>query len=1007
MKGANMPRRKVYLTVTLLAAVLVVVASLFVALATLTPTTQARSVESLPAPPGKQPDFLSQMTQDMKVNHGKYDNVLTALYERWLAGEDASGKSTGAGNGNSSPNKAFSPLYGPDVRMSNGNVLGSNQNEFQIDVNPADGNFAIGTSNDAQTAGVGIFRTTDGGQTWTSRDASFYGVQAACCDPGVAYGSDGKVYAIILDTSPAATYILRSTDNGATWQGPTQVSTPDRPNIVVDPSNSNIVYVTYTDFNQPAGRIAGYKSTDGGVTWGSSFLIGDPISSPGYQQSSQPRVASNGWIYVGYQEYNDQNVGCSAGVRNEVARSTDGGATWNITELNIVQGGACSTAQAGRGIFCVNSGVSVFRSRSHPIMGVSPTNPSHVYMIYSGGDLEPTGTYVCGGGTGNHSDTLFRLSTDAGATWTAPTKINTDPDGANKDQYLPWMSVSANGRIWVGWNDRRDDANDYLSKWYQSYSDDEGTTWRAISGAPGNDVVADVQTQPSTFIGDYHGLGATSGNNAHVLPMWFDSRNATNGDAYTDPQVPLQGTPTRTVTGTPPTATRTPTATPTVCGGSANYSIATATGTIVPATTDTGNHTDDGTTFISLPFAYTVYDQTFTGANLSSNGNLQFVSNSTLLTNVCLPTATFSFPIMPHWDDLRTDQIGSGCTAYGGVGCGIFTSISGTAPNRIFDIEWRTVYFGANTTRANFEVRLYEGQRRFDIIYGEVAQGGSSATVGVQKDTGSFFTQFECNTAGTLTLGLDLIFTEPPCATPVPLTSTPTLTTTPTPTATSCGISFTDVHPADYFYTPVLYLACRGVVSGYNTSPPCAPGGTPCFNPFGNTTRSQMVKIVVLGFNVPISTPTAGAHTFTDVTPDNPFFFAVETAAGNNIVSGYGCGGPGEPCDDQNRPYFRPYANVTRGQLSKIDVIAAGWPLVTTPPPGTFEDVLPSNVFYDYIETAYCHGIISGYECGGAGEPCDPGNRPYFRWYNDAIRGQIAKIVYLSITNTSSCASAR
>src|SRR5437773_4418113 len=232
----------------------------------------------------------------LAANHGKYDNIWTAEYETRLQPATPGAPLGGLLN----------PLYGPDVRMSNGNVLGSNQNEFQIDVNPLDNLNAIGTSNDSQTAGVGIFRTTDGGATWTSRDASFYGVQAACCDPGVAYGPDGHVYAIILDTSPAVTYILRSTDGGGTWAGPSQVSTPDRPNVAVDSTNSNIVYITFTDFNQPAGRIAGYKSTDGGVTWGSVVLIGDPIAAPGYQQSSQPRVASNGWIYVGYQEYNDE-----------------------------------------------------------------------------------------------------------------------------------------------------------------------------------------------------------------------------------------------------------------------------------------------------------------------------------------------------------------------------------------------------------------------------------------------------------------------------------------------------------------------------------------------------------------------------------------------------------------------------------------------------------------------------------------------------------------------------
>jgi S-layer homology domain len=190
------------------------------------------------------------------------------------------------------------------------------------------------------------------------------------------------------------------------------------------------------------------------------------------------------------------------------------------------------------------------------------------------------------------------------------------------------------------------------------------------------------------------------------------------------------------------------------------------------------------------------------------------------------------------------------------------------------------------------------------------------------------------------------------------------------------------VHSTDYFYTPVLYLACHGVISGY-------ADGT--FRPYANTTRAQMVKIVVLGFGYPVVTTTATVdYTFTDVPPANPFFPVVETAAAHQIVSGYTCGGPGEPCDAQHRPYFRPYANVTRGQLSKIDVVAAGWPLLTPLTP-TFTDVPPASPFYTFVETAVCHGVISGY----ADHTFRPGN--------DAIRGQIAKIVYLSITGSATC----
>ena len=238
----------------------------------------------------------------------------------------------------------------------------------------------------------------------------------------------------------------------------------------------------------------------------------------------------------------------------------------------------------------------------------------------------------------------------------------------------------------------------------------------------------------------------------------------------------------------------------------------------------------------------------------------------------------------------------------------------------------------------------------------------------------------------------------PPTAPPSPTFGAPTATGVPrTVTATPCAVSFTDVQPSDYFYAPVRYLACHGVISGYRNG-----DGTVSFRPYNQTTRAQMVKIVVLGYSKPIVTPDGGSSTFADVPPAQPFFAVVETAAVLHIVSGYTCGGPGEPCDSANRPYFRPSANVTRGQLSKIDVGAAGWPVID-PATASFADVLPGTAFYPFVATAACHGIISGYSCGSAGEPCDSQNRPYFRPYNNATRGQIAKIVDLSITGSAPC----
>lgn len=80
--------------------------------------------------------------------------------------------------------------------------------------------------------------------------------------------------------------------------------------------------------------------------------------------------------------------------------------------------------------------------------------------------------------------------------------------------------------------------------------------------------------------------------------------------------------------------------------------------------------------------------------------------------------------------DMRTDAALSGCSTYPGGSCGIYTSVSGTAPNRIFNIEWRAVLFGNNASRENFELRLYENSvatnKRFDVVYEEI--NGTGAT---------------------------------------------------------------------------------------------------------------------------------------------------------------------------------------------------------------------------------------------------------------------------------------
>ena len=66
----------------------------------------------------------------------------------------------------------------------------------------------------------------------------------------------------------------------------------------------------------------------------------------------------------------------------------------------------------------------------------------------------------------------------------------------------------------------------------------------------------------------------------------------------------------------------------------------------------------------------------------------------------------------------------------------------------------------------------------------------------------------------------------------------------------------------------------------------------------------------------------------------------------------------------------------TPPSAAKVNLVrAAGWPL-RNPPTGSFADVAPGSAFYPFVETAACQGLLSGYACGGPGEPCDAQRRP-------------------------------
>ena len=111
-------------------------------------------------------------------------------------------------------------------------------------------------------AGGGIFKSTDGGNTWNKLAGGLPEdlVQAYVA---IAASNPSRLYSSLANTH--GTYIYRSDDAGEHW---TQITTDTRPALrigggdlavpVVDPKNPDVVYTT---------SIVCWRSTDGGKTW--------------------------------------------------------------------------------------------------------------------------------------------------------------------------------------------------------------------------------------------------------------------------------------------------------------------------------------------------------------------------------------------------------------------------------------------------------------------------------------------------------------------------------------------------------------------------------------------------------------------------------------------------------------------------------------------------------------------------------------------------------------------
>lgn len=138
----------------------------------------------------------------------------------------------------------------------------------------------------------GVWRTTDGAQTWT---------------PMSDYFSNLSVYSVAIDPTNSDTYffgstngnIFKSTDAGATWNLLGTIGNSIVNKILINPTNTNMIFAT-------AENVGIYRSIDGGINWS------EPVNdNAGYDIEFKPGDLST--VYASGSGFH---------------KSTDGGATF-------------------------------------------------------------------------------------------------------------------------------------------------------------------------------------------------------------------------------------------------------------------------------------------------------------------------------------------------------------------------------------------------------------------------------------------------------------------------------------------------------------------------------------------------------------------------------------------------------------------------------------------------------------------------------------------------------
>ena len=287
-------------------------------------------------------------------------------------------------------------------------------------------------------AGVGIYKSTDGGETWTKLgEAEFRGRAVGSIaikqgDPNTIYAASTRAVRGISATTGGATStpigaanwgLYKSTDGGATWTwihngaatlagcnqditGAQPCSTRGVRRVAIDPNNANVIYAS-------SYGTGVWRSPDAGATWTRIFAPIENRLANGSTERPEFALADMGATTRMYLQ-----IGASGAIDStfHVGEDVAGAATF-------AQKSSPDPAVPGWGSqgLCANPAAGIGQCWYDQIVYSPPGNPN---MVYIGG------VYVYGEQTANHRGVV--MSEDGGTSWYDMTEDVTDPVHPNQ-----------------------------------------------------------------------------------------------------------------------------------------------------------------------------------------------------------------------------------------------------------------------------------------------------------------------------------------------------------------------------------------------------------------------------------------------------------------------------------------------------------------------------------------------------------------------------------------------